>query len=320
MDLFDDDIYIDNNEPIYQKEINLGFFNLDNEQFEDIIKRLTQSSFSKKFCLKTNIMNYEDYSLALFEEKKQIKNEIIIEEEEEIEGIDDEKRISINFYNCKLLKERKKEYDKLIKEKIDFYFIFNGEKINEQFLDELYECSKLNYIIFTLGKNINEELTNSDKYAPNAFDYFEISEEDKNKYKDESNIFIFDNFISKLKSKFDLYKIFQKYSIEKSIISFKDYLYNFNKYNSIEDENKLIELFNKFEKFSFNNDYCDITIILLQIMMNKKNIFNSDFTFNARTLNCGFCLNKLNESEFDNDSKCFLCYRCKYAKDNYPGK
>ena len=317
MDLFDIDI--DNNEPIYQKEINLGFFNLDNEQFEEIIKRLTQSSFSKKFCLKQNIMNYDDYSLALFEEKKQIKNEIIIQEEE-IEENEDEKGIVINFNNCKLLEKRKKEYDKLIKEKIDFYFIFNGEKINEQFLDELYECSKLNYIIFTLGKDINSELTNSDKYAPNAFDYFEITEEDKNKYEDGTIIFIFDTFISELKSKFDLYKIFQKYSIEKSIISFKDYLYNFNKYNYIEDENKLIELFNKFEKFSFNNDYCDIIIILLQIMMIKKNMLNSNFTFNVKTLSCGFCLNKLDESEFDNDSKCFLCYRCKYAKDNYPGK
>ena len=60
-----------------------------------------------------------------------------------------------------------------------------------------------------------------------------------------------------------MYKIFQKYSIEKSIISFKDYLYNFNKYNQIEDEVQLIEFFNKFNKLSYINDYSDINIIFL---------------------------------------------------------
>ena len=52
--------------------------------------------------------------------------------------------------------------------------------------------------------------------------------------------------------------------------------------------------------------------------MNKKNILKSDFTFNVKSLNCGFCFTKLSESEFDNDQKCFLCHRCKYAKANYP--
>ena len=50
----------------------------------------------------------------------------------------------------------------------------------------------------------------------------------------------------------------------------------------------------------------------------NKNILNSNFIFNVKTLKCGFCTNKINECEFDEDSKCFLCYRCKYTKNNYP--
>jgi hypothetical protein len=185
-------------------------------------------------------------------------------------------------------------------------------------LDEVHECSKLNYIIITLGKNINNDILN--KYSSHIYDYFEISQEEKNKYKDASKIIIFDDFLSEIKTKFDYYQIFIEYSIEKNIISFKDYLYNFNKYNKINDENQLIEYFNKFEKLSYNNDYADITIILLQIIMNKKNILKSDFTFNVKSLKCGFCFDKLSESEFDDDQKCFLCHRCKYAKINYPGE
>ena len=123
--------------------------------------------------------------------------------------------------------------------------------------------------------------------------------------------------IIKLKNKFEMYKTFQKYSIEKSIISFKDYLYNYNKYSKEANEDSLINLFNKFEKLSFNNDYADVTIILLQIMTSTKDIFNSNFTFNVRILKCGFCYNSINECEYDDTLKMFICYRCKYNKDNY---
>ena len=312
MDLNDLDLDIINNGLIYQEEINIGFFNLDNEKFKDIIKQLSQSSFSKNFSLKENIINYDEYSLATFEENKEIKNEIIDEEDFDKK----EKGLVIKINNYKFNENKDEKYNIFIKEKFDLFFIVNEKILKQNFINEIQECSNLNYIIITLGKNINDKLNNSS----NTYDYFVISQEEKNKYNEASKILIFDDFLTEIKSKFNLYKIFQRYSKEKSIISFKDYLYNFNKYNYIEDENKLIELFNKFEKFSFNNDYCDIIIILLQIMMIKKNMLNSNFTFNVKTLSCGFCLNKLDESEFDNDSKCFLCYRCKYAKDNYPGK
>lgn len=304
------DLNIINNELIYQEEINIGFFNLDNEKFNDIIKRLSQSSFSKNFSLKENIINFDEYSFATFEENKEIKNEIIDEEDFEKE----EKRLVIKINNCKFNENKDENFDVFIREKLDFFFIFNEKILKQNFKNEIQELSNLNYIIITLGKDINDKLYNQN----NTYDYFVISQEEKNKYNESSKILIFDDFLSEIKSKFDLYKIFQNYSIEKNIISFKDYLYNFNKFNQIDDEDQLIEYFNKFEKLSYNNDYADVTIILLQIIMNKKNILKSDFTFNVKSLNCGFCFTKLSESEFDNDQKCFLCHRCKYAKANYP--
>ena len=307
---------IDFDELIYQKEINIGFFNYDKDQFNEMIDKLIKSSFSKKFELKYNSFFYNEYTKVSFVEKKEIKNEIIYDDEDEIE----ENNIIINLNNCEFKEKKDKIYDNYIKEKLDFYFIFNDEIIDKNFLEKIHECSKQNYIIFNMGKDINKDIINIEKYLPYQYDFFSINKEDIEENEEKSKTLIFNDFLIELIDKFKMFKIFQKYSIEKSIISFKDYLYNFNKYNKISDENELIELFNKFEKFSFNNDYADITIILLQIMTTNKNIFNNNFTFNARTLECGFCLNKINECEFDNDSKSFLCFRCRFAKENYPGK
>ena len=308
--------YVDEIE--YQKEINIGFFNFDEDQFNEMIQKLSQSSFSKKFLLRNNSLYFNEYLKAIFEEKKELKNEIIDEEEDEIRKEIEENKLKINIFNCKIIKKRDEIYDEFIKEKLDYYFIFNGEIIDEKFLNEIYDYSKQNYILFNMGKDNNNNLINSDKFLPNQYDYFEVNEDNIEEHDNKSNVLIFDDFLLDLKMKFDMYKIFQNYSIEKNIISFKDYLYNFNKYNKIKDENQLVELFNKFEKFSYNNDYADVTIILLQIMFLNKKILNSNFTFNVKTLQCGFCFNKINECEFDNDSKCFLCARCKFTKNNYP--
>ena len=305
---------IEIDEIIYQKEINIGFFNFDDDKFNEMIKILSQSPFSKYFSLKNNILYFKEFIKASFEEKQELKNEIIDEDEIEKE----ENNLTININNCKFVKKREEDYDFLIKEKIDFYFIFNNEIINENFLEEIQEYSKQNYIIFNMGKDLNEDIIKSNKYLSNQYDYFEINNFNLKKYDEGTNILIFNDFLLDLKQKFDLYTIFQKYSIEKSIISFKDYLYNFNKYNKIKEENQIVELFNKFEKLSFNNDHADIAIILIQLMTLNKNILNSNFIFNVKTLKCGFCTNKINECEFDEDTKCFLCYRCKYTKNNYP--
>ena len=305
---------IEIDEIIYQKEINIGFFNFEDDKFNEMIKILSQSPFSKYFSLKNNILYFKEFIKASFEEKQELKNEIIDEDEIEKE----ENNLTININNCKFVKKREEDYDFLLKEKLDFYFIFNNEIINENFLEEIHEYSKQNYIIFNMGKDLNEDIIKSNKYLSNQYDYFEINNFNLKKYDEGTNILIFNDFLLDLKQKFDLYTIFQKYSIEKSIISFKDYLYNFNKYNKIKEENQIVELFNKFEKLSFNNDHADIAIILIQLMTLNKNILNSNFIFNVKTLKCGFCTNKINECEFDEDTKCFLCYRCKYTKNNYP--
>ena len=96
---------------------------------------------------------------------------------------------------------------------MDFYFIFNGDNIGDNiknYLEEIYDYSKQNYIIFTLDNEKNQELFNSDKYAPNVYDHIEITRNDLNYDKNVSNILIFDEFIDELKKKFDLFKIFQK--------------------------------------------------------------------------------------------------------------
>ena len=245
MESNESDMDFDFNNIIYQKEINIGFFNLEISEMNDFIKKLSQSSFSEKFTLKKDLLNFNDYTIASFEENENLKNEII-EDEEEIDKKKEE-RLVININNCKIVEKRDEKYDKFFKEKLDFYFIFNGDNIGDNiknYLEEIYDYSKLNYIIFTLDNEKNQELFNSDKYAPNVYDHIEITRNDLNYDKNESKILIFDEFIDELKKKYDLFKIFQKYSIEKSIISFKDYLYNFNKYDKIEDEYTLIDLKN----------------------------------------------------------------------------
>ena len=305
---------IDLDKIIYQKEINIGFFLFSEQQFKDMISKLSQSSFSKKFSLINNFLNFKEYTKVSFEEKKELKNEIDINDKVDDEDIlinEDEKPLLININNCKIDIELDGEYEKFIKEKLDYYIIFNEKKINKKFLAKIYESSKGNYIIITSGYETDE------KDITKIYEDFEVTKDKKENNDDDKDYFIFDTFLINLKKKFDMYKIFQKYSIEKSIISFKDYLYNYNKYSENIDEDLLIELFNKFERFSFNNDYADVTIILFQIMAANKNILNTNFTFNVKNLKCDFCYNNINECEYDDNLKMFICYRCRYSKSKY---
>ncbi len=311
---------IDLDKIIYQKEINIGFFSFSEQQFKDMISKLSQTSFSKDFSLINDFLNFKQYTKVSFEEKNELKNELKNEiniKDDDVKDIlkdEEEKPFQININNCKTEIELDDEYEKFIKEKLDYYIIFNEKKIDKKFLGKIYEFSKGNYIIITSGNETNE------KDITKIYDKFEVTKDNKENNDDKLDSFIFDTFLINLKKKFDMYKIFQKYSIEKSIISFKDYLYNYNKYGKKADENLLIELFNKFEKLSFNNDYADVTIILFQIMTSNKNIFNSNFTFNVRKLKCDFCYNNINECEYDDNLKMFICYRCRYYKSQFQQK
>ena len=142
---------IDFNEFIYQKEINIGFFNYDKD-FNEVINKLIKSSFSKKFNLKNNSFFFNEYTKVSFVENEEMKDEIIINEDDE--KIEEENNIIININNCKLVEKRDEMYDIFIKEKLDFYFIFNDKNIDKKFLDEIHECSKQNYQNIKINKTI----------------------------------------------------------------------------------------------------------------------------------------------------------------------
>ena len=301
MDLFDEvDI-------VYQKEINIGFFGITKEYFEKIIKDLQNSSFSKEFSLIDKYFDMEKDKKASFQ--KMDNNEILGQIYDENDKDND---LIINIHNCEenYNKKDKKNYEEFIKEKIDYFLIVEEGIKDKAFLDKIYKYSKGNFIIFTLGYNKeNEKLFESKDY--NDFVLVKDNVKNINNYK-------FDIFLLDLKKKFDMFVMFQKYSTEKNIVTFKDYIYYMNKYNNIKDEKEFIELFNKFETLSFNDDYADNTLIMLQIMASNKEMFNDNICFNVKSIKCGFCTERLNISEFDTQLQSFLCYRCRYQQAFYP--
>ena len=317
------------NEIFYQTEFNIGFFGMDKNRFRDTIQKIQDSSFSKEFSFNNNIIYNNKYSTAQFDK---INNEnIIIENENEDEDINDindiNQNIKININNCDTFldkdKDKDEEYNEFINKKKDYFFVFEVQFFefkNTNFLKRIYEISKGNYIFFTLEHNFDQSKIREKYSEEKVYDEFVVSEKDKKLNKVNYNnpkIFVFENFLKVMKEKFEMFIMFQKYQVEKSIVTFKDYLYIFNKYSQIKDEKELIKLFNKFEKFSFNNDYADNTLILLQIMSSNKDMFNKDFRFLPKSLKCGFCLEELNECEFDYQLNTFLCFRCRYNKCHY---
>jgi len=301
MDLFDEvDI-------VYQKEINIGFFGIPKEYFEKIIKDLQNSSFSKEFSLIDKYFDMEKDKKASFQKMDNNENLGQIYDEN-----DKDNDLIINIHNCEenYNKKDKKNYEEFIKEKIDYFLIVEEGIKDKTFLDKIYKYSKGNFIIFTLGYNKeNEKLFESKDY--NDFVLVKDNVKNINNYK-------FDIFLLDLKKKFDMFVMFQKYSTEKNIVTFKDYIYYMNKYNNIKDEKEFIELFNKFETLSFNDDYADNTLIMLQIMASNKEMFNDNICFNVKSIKCGFCTERLNISEFDTQLQSFLCYRCRYQQAFYP--
>ena len=288
---------------IYQKEINIGFFGMEKELFEKIITEIKHSSFSKEFSLiNDNISDMGKYKKASFQKIDNYQNQI----SDDIFDINDkiEDNLIINLNNCEdnLNNKKDKEYEEFIKEKLDFYFIFEKEIKDKNFVNKLYNYSKGNNIILIYGQNKS--------FEPEGYEEFILIE---NKVETLLN-FRFDKFLLKIKNQFDMFLIFQKYSIEKNIVSFKDYLCTLEKYSNINDEKDLIELFNKFEKLSFNNDYADNTLIMLQVMTTNEKMFNNGICFNVKSLKCGFCTETLNISEFDPNVQSFLCYRCRFAQ------
>lgn len=287
-------------------EINIMFIGQGENEFKGII--LDLDNFLTSFSLEKQVFTDDQLQCQRLIIKKEESleamlnnNEDILEEEELVINI-------FNFQSLPKLKENSKQY-KLYDEfyqKIDFCFVFNLE--NQITLNKIYNYSKGNCIFFSLIQNFDEKI--KEKY-PKEKIYDILAVKDNNQNDDgDLKTFFFEKFLKDIKNKFDMFLIFEKYSVEKSIIKFIDYYHTINEYSKIKDEQELIELFNKFERFSFNNDYADNTIILLQIMANSNDMLKNNFSFKVKSLNC-FCGEKMDICEFDTNTKYFLCYRCK---------
>ena len=300
-------------ESLQATEINIMFLGQGENEFKGIISDL--ADFLTAFSLKKD---------DIYDDKLKFTG-ISIRKEETIEEIlnnnDDyfekEEELIINISNCQSIPELKenskeyKEFDEIFK-KIDFCFVFNSE--NQMALDKIYNYSNGNCIFFSLTLNFDENIK---KKYPKGKIYDLLTVKEENQSDGDLKTFYFEKFLKDIKNKFEMFLIFEKYSVEKSIVRFIDYYHTFNEYSKIKDEQELIELFNKFEKFSFNNDYADITIILLQIMTNSNDMLKNDFSFNVKSLNCTFCTERMDICEFDTNVKSFLCYRCKLNKNLY---
>ena len=117
MDLFEEvDI-------VYQKEINIGFFGIQKEIFEIIIKDLQNSSFSKEFSLIDKYFDMEKDKKTLFQRMNNKQNIILGQVNEE-----DDNDLIINIHNCEenYNKKDKKNYEEFIKEKIDFFLLLKN--------------------------------------------------------------------------------------------------------------------------------------------------------------------------------------------------
>ena len=289
------------------KEINIGWIGITEEIFKEIIINLSNSSFFQDFSLINNIINYAKYSKASF---KKINPNKIINPNNHEDYLDN---LVINIIICQgnLKDDKKKEYENILEETIDYFLIFEKENIDINFLNLIYKFSKGN----CLNLNGDYIITSKSKVFKN-FAIIEDNNQQNNKYYN-SKEFKFEQFLKNIIEKYNMFILFQKYSVEKNIITFKDYLCILMEYSTIKDEKELIKLFNNFEKLSFNNDYTDNALILIQLLSYKKTILNNEKFFNVKSLKCGFCTEKLNICEFDPKVQTFLCYRCRYHQYHY---
>ena len=293
-------------------EINIMFIGQGEKEFKGIISDL--SDFFTAFSLKKD---------EIYDDKLKFNGVIIRKEEtaEEILGnyedfLQQEEELIIyisNYQSLPELKENSKEYKELdeIYKKINFCLVLNSE--NQIALNKIYNYSNGNCIFFSLTQNFDEKI--KEQY-PKGKIYDILAVKEENQGDGDLKAFYLEKFLKDIINKFDMFLMFEKYSVEKNIVKFIDYYHTINEFSKIKDEQELIELFNKYEKFSFNNDYADNTIILLQIMANN-DMLKNDFSFNVKSLNCTFCTERMDICEFDTNVKSFLCYRCKLNKNLY---
>ena len=272
---------------IQNKEINIAFFGLSKEQFNEILSKLNNLFFKDEYNESKDPSISEKYHNL-------------------VENINYSQKInsnnSFNFYFCNININKKRSYKEFIKNEIDYIFLFDSEEYlnDKKNINDLLDIfsQKENYYYFKNDKKINTlNLLESNIISLNPIN------------------FICDLLKNMIKI-YEYYLIYLDYSVEKDIIKFGEYYSKYKKYEKL-DENNLIELFEKFEKFSFNNDYADDTIILLQIICiktNKGEILKDDFCFDVKKVKCSlygeFCDNLNVVCSFSTEQKKFLCPMC----------
>ena len=107
---------------IYEQEINIGFFGLENDNFKKIIVELNYSTFFNKFSLYSDIISKDKYIQAIIKPiENQNQNQII--EEDSI--FPKNKKFILNINNFEIIfdnKDKNKQYEQFIKTKIDYFF------------------------------------------------------------------------------------------------------------------------------------------------------------------------------------------------------
>lgn len=195
-------------------EINIMFIGQGEKEFKGIISDL--SDFFTSFSLKKD---------DIYDDKLKFTSVIIRKEEtaEEILSNNDdflrqEEELIIYISNCQNLpelKENSKEYKELdeIYKKINFCLVLNSE--NQIALNKIYNYSNGNCIFFSLTQNFDEKT--KEKY-PKGKIYDILAVKEENQGDGDLKTFYFEKFLKDIINKFDMFLMFEKYSVEKSIV------------------------------------------------------------------------------------------------------
>ena len=240
-----------------ENQLNIGLFG-EISKFNEFISQLT-NSYKIKYKEENIKNNIETINNLIFNSLEIFNNNIktkinLIYDEKNYEKFKD-KNFNMNKYFFKI--------------NIDFhYFIVFHEDVMEEFIKKLIIKSESNILLFPFTEEIHKK--------------YNIIITSKYKNYDIYN-YIINKFI-KINTLLKYYNSFKKFSQQKSINNFFNYSNYFVKL--IDKHNiDIIHLFNLSEKYSYNKDYNDESIIYLQVLIYKKYI------------NCDFQIKKLDEDE-----------------------
>ena len=189
--------------------------------------------------------------------------------------------------------EVKRNFLQLFGTDLHFGICINSEKVQSYYFLLLKQFQG-SYVVF--NQNIEELYMNSE--SPRIFQFIKDNEEKAFKY--------IENEIINIRNKMPLYEMYLKYTKEKYYIDFLSYYQRYNLYSKLSID-KLTSFFNGFEQFSFDaEDYNDDSIMILQILTEKK---ASNISLELRKNKCNSCGLSNICKYFKSDDK-FYCDNC----------